>query len=424
MDRIGQELRFAARRLTRSPGFTLTAVATLALAIGANAAIFAVVQHVVLNPLPYPASDRLIEVDHGSVGLRVAAGLGTTPGLYFHYLERSRTLDGAALYRALDRTISGDGEPERIRIARATPSLATVLRVSAAVGRWFTEKEGTPGAAPAAVLSHNLWARRYNSDAGIIGRHISLDGVATEVVGVMPASFAFPEPTVEAWTAEPLARSDGFRLVDLQRRGAAARRRHARRGARRDESPDCRRAGCVSGRPGSPRQRRDEIDVHRPNAEGCNGRRRRARPVDSPRRGRRRPPRGLRQRREPVSGPIRGAPARGGRAPRAGRHPPRDRSLLPHRERALVNRRWRAGSWHRRWRGAAGAGLRPRHAAAPARTSSRTRSPSRLPLASACSPRWRAARSRCGGSCRSSSRCTRTAAATRRAADVIASATC
>ncbi len=212
MDRIGQELRFAARRLTRSPGFTLTAVATLALAIGANAAIFAVVQHVVLNPLPYPASDRLIEVDHGSVGLRVAAGIGTTPGLYFHYLERSRTLDGAALYRALDRTLSGDGEPERIRIARATPSLATVLRVSAAVGRWFTEKEGTPGAAPAAVLSHKLWARRYNSDAGIIGRHISLDGVATEVVGVMPASFAFPEPAVEAWTAEPIARSMGFGL--------------------------------------------------------------------------------------------------------------------------------------------------------------------------------------------------------------------
>jgi predicted permease len=212
MDRMGQELRHAARRLLRSPGFTLTAVATLALAIAANAAIFAVVERVVLNPLPYPQSDRLIELDHGSVGLRVSSGLGNTPGLYFHYVERSRVLDGAALYRSLDRTISGDGEPERIRVTRVTPSLGSVLRVSPALGRWFTEQEGTPGATPTAVLSHKLWARRYNSDAMVIGRQLNLDGVATAIVGVMPASYAFPEPAIDAWVAEPLARSMGFGL--------------------------------------------------------------------------------------------------------------------------------------------------------------------------------------------------------------------
>jgi predicted permease len=212
MDRMSQELRHAARRLLRSPAFTLAAVATLALAIAANAAIFAVVERVVLNPLPYPESDRLIELDHGSVGLRVGAGLGNTPGLYFHYVERSRVLDGAALYRSIDRTISGDGEPERIRVTRVTPSLGSVLRVPPAVGRWFTEKEGTPGASPAAVLSHNLWARRYNSDPTVIGRQLNLDGVSTTIVGVMPASFAFPEATVDAWMAEPLARSMGFGL--------------------------------------------------------------------------------------------------------------------------------------------------------------------------------------------------------------------
>jgi predicted permease len=212
MDRMSQELRHAARRLLRSPAFTLTAVATLALAIGANAAIFAVVERVVLNPLPYPQSDRLIELDHGSVGLRVGSGLGNTPGLYFHYSERSRVLDSAALYRSVDRTISGDGEPERIRVTRATPSLASVLRVSPAIGRWFTEQEGTPGAPPAAILSHNLWARRYNSDTSVIGRQLNLDGVATAIVGVMPASFAFPEANIDAWVAEPLARSMGFGL--------------------------------------------------------------------------------------------------------------------------------------------------------------------------------------------------------------------
>ena len=212
MDRMSQELRHAARRLLRSPGFTLTAVATLALAIAANAAIFAVVERVVLNPLPYPQSDQLIELDHGSVGLRVGAGLGTTAGLYFHYLERSRTISGAALYRTDGRTISGEGEPERIRLARVTTALASVLRVSPAIGRWFTEAEGAPGAAPAAVLSHNLWTRRYGADPRVIGRQLALDGVPTEVVGVMPPGFAFPEPTVEAWIAEPLNRSMGFGL--------------------------------------------------------------------------------------------------------------------------------------------------------------------------------------------------------------------
>jgi putative ABC transport system permease protein len=212
MDRIGQELRHAARRLVRSPGFTLTAVLTLALAIGANAAIFAVVQHVVLNPLPYPASDRLIELDHGSVDLRVISGMGNTAGLYFHYVERARSLDSAALYRTVDRTLGEGSEPERIRVTRVTPSLATVLRTPPAVGRWFSEKEGAPGAAPTAVLSHGLWERRFDGNAAIVGRQISLDGVATEVVGIMPASFAFPEPTVDAWITEPLARSMGFGL--------------------------------------------------------------------------------------------------------------------------------------------------------------------------------------------------------------------
>ena len=212
MDHMSQELRHAARRLLRSPAFTLTAVATLALAIAANAAIFAVVERVVLNPLPYPQSDRLIELDHGSAGLRVSAGLGNTAGLYFHYVERSRTVEGAALYRTVDRTLTGNGEPERIRVTRATTSLASVLRVSPVLGRWFMDTEGAPGAAPAAVLSYRLWTQRYGGRADIIGRPIALDGVGIEIVGVMPASFAFPEPTVDAWIAEPLARSMGFGL--------------------------------------------------------------------------------------------------------------------------------------------------------------------------------------------------------------------
>ena len=166
MEQLQQEIRHAARRLARSPAFTLATVLTLALAIGANASIFAVVQRVVLNPLPYPESDRLIELDHGALLLNVPAGFGMTPGLYFHYVERSRTLEGVALYRADELTLTGDGEPERIRVARATPTLAAVLRVGPIVGRWFTEQEGDAGRrAGGRVVARALGCAGYGGDA-------------------------------------------------------------------------------------------------------------------------------------------------------------------------------------------------------------------------------------------------------------------
>src|SRR5438876_4445940 len=126
MEVMGQDIRTAARRLVRSPVFTLAAVLTLALAIGANASIFAVVQRVVLNPLPYPDSDRLIELDHGAQRLNLPSGLGMTRGFYYQYSERARTLDGVALYDTNDVTLTGRGDPERIRLARVTKTLAPV----------------------------------------------------------------------------------------------------------------------------------------------------------------------------------------------------------------------------------------------------------------------------------------------------------
>ena len=111
-------------------------------------------------------------------------------------------------------TLTGDATPERIRVSRATPSLAPVLRVAPAQGRWFTEEEGVPGASPVAVLSHGLWMRRYGGDPGILGRPVTLDGVPTEVVGVMPAVVCVPvTPRVDVWIAAPLSRATAsFRL--------------------------------------------------------------------------------------------------------------------------------------------------------------------------------------------------------------------
>ena len=212
MDSLLQELQQGARRLWRSPAFTAATVLTLALAIGANAAIFAVVERVVVNPLPYPESDRLMTLDHGSVVLKVASGIETTPGLYLIYKNRSQSLESAAIWSMQDRTLLGRGEPERLPTSNTTPSLAAVLRVQPAVGRWFTDEEGRPGGPKAVVLSHGLWTRRFGRSPAVIGESIVLDGQPFEVIGVMPATFAFPFPRVEAWTTYQVDESMGFGL--------------------------------------------------------------------------------------------------------------------------------------------------------------------------------------------------------------------
>jgi putative ABC transport system permease protein len=200
METLRRELTHAARRLFRSPTFTLATLTTLALAIGANVAIFTLVNRVVLNPLPYPESNRLIDLDHAAPGMNVNSGVQSTLGLYYHYRDNARTLESIALYDTNDVTLTGNGDPSRIRIGRATQSLERVLQVPPAAGRWFLAEEATPGGPLVAVLSHGLWVRRYGGDQRILGRPIILDGTPRTVVGIMPPSFAFPDPQVQAWT--------------------------------------------------------------------------------------------------------------------------------------------------------------------------------------------------------------------------------
>jgi putative ABC transport system permease protein len=205
-----KELGFAARRLVRSPAFTIAAVLTLALAIAANAAIFAVVERVLLNPLPYPDSDRLVYLDHGALAFNRPQGFGITRGYYYLYMERAHSLENLAIYAGETATLTGTGEPERIGVMRATPSLASVMRVWPVAGRWFTEEEGRPGAPPRVVLSHGFWIRRFGADPHVVGRTIALSGVSHEVIGVMPASFEFPNARTEAWAPLQIARTMGF----------------------------------------------------------------------------------------------------------------------------------------------------------------------------------------------------------------------
>jgi predicted permease len=208
MDRLGLEIRHAARRLARSPAFTVPAMLTLALATGAIVSIFAVVHRVVLNPLPYGDSDRLAALEFAMPSRNVSTIYYLPSRVYYQFLDRARTLSGVALYMgASELTLTGQGTPQRIRVSRTTPSLGSVLQVPPELGRWFTEAEGMPGASPVVVLSHGLWVRRYGRDPGVLGTHVTLDGVATTVVGVMPSSYAFPDPRIDVWIPVPMNRA-------------------------------------------------------------------------------------------------------------------------------------------------------------------------------------------------------------------------
>jgi putative ABC transport system permease protein len=221
-----KDVRYALRSLLRVPGFTLAAGTTLALAIGASTAIFTVTYRVLLNPLPYPDSARILVLDFGNTVANLPSGFRSISSQqYFHYLDGARTLSSLATYEMDDLTLSGRGAPERIRVSRVTPSLVSVLGVSPVVGRWFTEDESVPGAPPVAILSYGLWISRYGGDSAILGQSVDLDGVPAQVVGVMPRSYAFPESGTNVWVPLALTRataSPGYAFTAVARlRGGA-----------------------------------------------------------------------------------------------------------------------------------------------------------------------------------------------------------
>ncbi len=198
MRQLFADLRFGVRTLRRSPGFTLVAAITLALGVGANTAIFSVVDSVLLNPLPYPESDRVVGIWHHAPGLGYDQ-FGISPGVYFQYLEQNDVFENMALYQGAQRNLTGDGDPERISGARVTSSLFDVLRVPPALGRAFVEEEDYPDVPRTVILSHALWSRRYGSDPTMVGKSVQLTGESVVVIGIMPGGFAFPDETTQFW---------------------------------------------------------------------------------------------------------------------------------------------------------------------------------------------------------------------------------
>jgi len=223
MQTIWQDARYGWRMLAKSPGFTFVALLTLMLGIGSNAAIFSVVNAVLLRALPFQDPDRLVMVweDASKVGFPHNT---PSPGNFSDWKADRKIFDDVAAVATGSANLTG-GEPEQLERQQATHNLFKVLGVEPELGRVFTADEDEPGAGRVVVISHGLWKRRFGGERRIIGQTISLDGANHTLIGVMPQGFSFPWKGTDLWlpigfTAETLAsRGNHYLLVVARLRG-------------------------------------------------------------------------------------------------------------------------------------------------------------------------------------------------------------
>src|SRR5262245_28830306 len=208
MQTLIQDLRYASRILLKQPGFTLFAVLTLGLGIGAVAAIFSVVDAVLLRPLPYKEPERIALVLQSFPKLGWDYGGVSAPEM-LDYITGNETFAEMAGYGVINLNLTGEREPLRLDVARVSPSLFPLLGVTPLLGRGFSAEEDEVGKNRVATLSESLWRKHFGADPNIIGRVVKLDETPYTVVGVMPAHLRFPTAfagAVELWT--PLALTD------------------------------------------------------------------------------------------------------------------------------------------------------------------------------------------------------------------------
>jgi len=201
LETLLQDVRFGLRMLRKNPGFSLIAILTLALGIGANTAIFSVVDGVLLRPLAYPDSDRLVWLGHTAAKPNQASAI--SPPTFADYRKECQSFENLTAL-LLDRStfnLTGEGEPERLQGRHVTASFFATLGVTPALGRVFLPGEDEPGRDRVVVLSHSLWQRRFGADTKIVGQALRLNGQSLTVIGVMPASFRWQAD--ELWA--PLA---------------------------------------------------------------------------------------------------------------------------------------------------------------------------------------------------------------------------
>jgi putative ABC transport system permease protein len=218
MEKLLQDVRYGLRMLLKRPAFTLMTLAALAIGVGANTAIFSVVNAVILRPLPFPQPERLVMI----WGTFKSAGVEHNVISYPNFVDlraQSQSFDAVAAYTQTSATLARDGgEPERLEGALVSADIFPVLGARAARGRIFTREEDQADAQPVVVLSDNVWRNRFNADPNVVGKVLTLNSRSVTVVGVMPAGFKFPVQPVKVEYWMPLA-NDPTVASRSQRRG-------------------------------------------------------------------------------------------------------------------------------------------------------------------------------------------------------------
>jgi predicted permease len=193
LESIGTDLKLVFRRLGKSPGFAATVILTLAIGIGANAAVFSVLNSVLFKPLPYPKPNQLVAVRliaPGAAGLAdFSSGLRLSPSMYFTFSEQNRTFQSFGVWFMATANVTGLGQPHEIHTASITDGVLQTLSVPPLLGRWLLPGDQNPHGAKAVMLSYGYWQRRFGGDRSAIGRTIQIDSQLREIVGVMPQGF-------------------------------------------------------------------------------------------------------------------------------------------------------------------------------------------------------------------------------------------
>jgi putative ABC transport system permease protein len=208
---VSRDVRHMGRGLRRSPGFAIAVILTLALGIGGNTAIFSVVDQMLLRPLPYPAGDQLVRIYETGLAGGAADQMSVSPANWLDWQRDSRTFQAFAAWRTLSYTLTGVGEPTRVNAQLVSSEFFPLLGVKPLLGRTVSEQDDRPNAPLVAVLSHELWQRRFAGDPKAIGRTIQINDRPVEIIGVMPAGFRFVYQDNDLWGAYRLDRNQQWR---------------------------------------------------------------------------------------------------------------------------------------------------------------------------------------------------------------------
>jgi predicted permease len=210
LDEGARDIRYALRMLQHSPGFTALAILTLALGIGANTAIFSVVDAILLRPLPYPEPNRLVRIWESSVKHDSPRNVVNAIN-FLDWRDHSQSFESMAAISALTTNLSFHGQPLAVQGMQVSPEFFSVLRIPPLLGRTFNADNGVVGHDHVVVLSHELWQRQFGADPKIIGAKIDVDAAPYIVIGVMPGSFSYPKIKSEIWTPLPIARTEEWK---------------------------------------------------------------------------------------------------------------------------------------------------------------------------------------------------------------------